>query len=563
MLYSNLFGKTVKNIPADAKTVSYQLLYKAGFIRESSSGRYFILPLGQRVQNNIMRIIKEEMDKAGGQEMLSPILHPLSLWQETNRTKSTGYELMIVKDRHNAEFALGGTAEEMFVDVVRKFQLSYRDLPFIIYQFSNKFRDELRARGGLLRVREFIMKDAYSFDRNESEFAKTYERLKKTYATIFQLLGLETHIVESDNGYIGGDYCHEFIVDSQIGESDYFITEDGTYAAHIDVALCDKKPMNTDDSFKELKEIDAKRGKTVQDGADFHTLPLWQQLKNVVYVDDQGRYILTLIRGDYDINENKLKHAVKALALHTASDDEIRNFLNSEPGFLSPVGIKERRKNGVNVVIVADDSLRHIHNMYGGANVKYRDLLNINIDRDYQPDIVTDIMLVKNSDTYKNKRLMKKRGIEVGNIFQLGYYYSDKMNGSVFINEQGKTQKYYMGCYGIGIGRTMAAIVEKHHDKNGIIWPKNIAPFQVHLLNFSKDPKHAEIVYEKLKENGTDVLFDDRTDTSPGEKMNDADLIGIPIRLIVSERTRDKIEYKPRNEKESKLFTIEEIVKLL
>jgi prolyl-tRNA synthetase len=405
MLYSKLFGKTVREAPKEAQMVSNKLLHQSGFIRESTAGRYFFLPLGQIVQQKIMKVIKEEMDKAGAQEMVTPVLHPMELWKETNRTKTTGFELMTIKDRREADFVLGGTAEEMFVDAVRKFQISYKDLPFNIYQFSTKFRDELRARGGLLRVREFMMKDAYSFDTDEKEFKKEYEKMWNTYKKIFHRLGLETVVVESDNGYIGGDYCHEFVVESPIGESRFYLKEENKVGIHEEIA---------------------------------------------------------------------------------------------------------KRKN-------------------------------------------VDV-----------SNLILKQGIEVGNIFQLGYYYSKKMKGATFIDQDGKEKPYYMGCYGIGIGRTMAAIVEKSHDDRGIIWPKTIAPYQAHLIGLDfKDESiklKAHKIYEELKEKDIDVLFDDREGTNAGEKFADADLIGIPIRLVISKRTGDMVEYKKRNEKETKLLSLKEII---
>jgi len=408
MFYSKLFGKTVKKASADATLTSHKLLYQAGFIRESTAGRYFFLPLGMKVQQHIMKVIKEEMDKAGAQEMVSPVLHPLSLWQETNRDKSTGYELMKVEDRHGTAFALGGTAEEMFVDVIRKFQISYKDLPINIYQFSLKFRDELRARGGLLRVREFIMKDAYSFHTDEQDFKKEYQKMMDTYTQIFNRLGLKTIIVESDNGYIGGDYCHEFVVESAVGESQFYFNPKTQTGIHEEIA--------------KLSEIEKK-----------------------------------------------------------------------------------------NMII--------------------------------------------------------KTGIEVGNIFQLGYYYSKKMKNATFIDQDGKEKLYYMGCYGIGIGRTMAAIVEKYNDNKGIIWPKVIAPYQIHLvglnLNEESVKKQAEKIYQQLTINNyLEVLFDDREEVTAGEKFADADLIGIPVRLVVSKRTGDKVEYKKRDGKNSQLLSLHELNKL-
>src|SRR3989344_3055624 len=507
MKYSANFGKTHYGAQGGSDLISHQLLLKGGFIEESAAGRYFFLPLGWRVHEKIKQIIKDEMDRAGAQEMVSPVLHPLELWQETNRTKTTGFELTTIKDRRGAYFALGGTAEEMFVDVVRKFQISYKDLPFNIYQFSTKFRDELRARGGLLRVREFVMKDAYSFDTNEKEFKKEYKKMWNTYKKIFDRLGLKTVVVESDNGYIGGDYCHEFVVESKVGESKFFVSEDGQYTVHEEVAKFYKKNMNLEEEMQALEEVEAKRGMTMEDGVKLHNKPLWQQIKDVLFVDENNRFILAIIRGDFDVNEIKLKHLSGAHSIRHATDDEIRNKINSEPGFISPVGIKKIIEKDTKLIIVADDSLRTIKNAYGGANKKYRDLFNMNIDRDYKGDIEGDIALVKEGYLTQDgkQRLSENQGIEVGNIFQLGYYYSKKMKSALFIDLDCKEKPFYMGCYGIGIGRTMATIVEKYHDEKGIIWPETVAPFKIHLLGLDlKDEdtkKKAFDLYELLTTN--------------------------------------------------------------
>ncbi len=565
MLYSKIFGKTVKTVPADATSASHKLLYQSGFIRESTAGRYFFLPLGQRVQQKIQKIVKEEMDRAGSQEMLSPVLHPLSLWEETNRTKTTGFELMTIKDRRDFQFALGGTAEEMFVDVVRKFRLSYKDLPFNIYQFSLKFRDELRARGGLLRVREFIMKDAYSFDADEKSFKKEYRNMWNTYSRIFDRLGLKTIVVESDNGYIGGDYCHEFVVKSPIGESRFLITENSSYAAHEDVAKFKKDNKNIDEKIQIMEEVEAKRGTTMEDGVKLHNKPLWQQIKDVLFVDESGRFILAIVRGDYDVNETKLKHLTDSRDLRHATDEEVREKIHSEPGFISPVGIKEIVNKGISFIVVADESLRTIRNAYGGANKKFRDLYNMNIDRDYKADIEGDIAMAQPGfQSLSGETLREMRGIEVGNIFQLGYYYSKKMKDAAFIDKDGQPKPYYMGCYGIGLGRTMATIVEVYHDQKGIVWPEAVAPFAIHLVGLDlKDEtikKRAFDVYKQLTKQDYDVLFDDREWASAGEKFSDADLIGIPYRLVVSKRTGDKIEFKKRNETATELLDLSGII---
>lgn len=567
MKYSKLFGKTIKDTPKDATLVSHKLLYRGGFIRESTAGRYYLLPLGMRVQQKIQQVIKEEMDQAGAQEMITPVLHPKYLWQETNRTNSVGFELMSIKDRNEMEFVLGGTAEEMLVDLVRKFQISYKDLPFNLYQFSVKFRDELRVRGGLLRVREFIMKDAYSFHANEEDFKKEYENMKKTYSAIFNRLGLKTEIVESDNGYIGGEYCHEFVVESAIGESRYLTDGEG-YCAHEDVAVFNPDNKNLDESEKDMIKVEAVRGNSMEDGVKLHGLSLWQQIKDLMMVDEKGRLVLAAIRGDYDVNEVKLLHAVKAYRFRHATEEEIRK-LGSEPGFISPVGIKEKaKKNGVELIVVGDFSLKTIKNAYTGANEKHQDLMNVNIDRDYKVDIEADIALAKEGYVSKNdKPLVAKRGIEVGNIFQLGFHYSSRMKGANFRDANGQEKPYYMGCYGIGLGRTLAAVVEVYNDEKGIIWPEGVAPYQVHLVGLDLGDKNvykkAEEVYKLLQVEGIEVLFDDRVDISAGAKFADADLLGIPYRVVISRKTKDQLEVKKRSEKETKFLEFEKLLELL
>ncbi len=572
MRYSRLFGHTVKNVPRDAMSVSHKLLYKAGFIRESTSGRYYLLPLGLRVHQKIQKIIKEEMDSQSAQEMLSPTLHPKHLWKETNRTNSVGFELMAVRDRNETEFVLGGTAEEMLVDLVRKFQLSYKDLPFNLYQFSTKFRDELRPRGGLLRLREFVMKDAYSFHSTEEDFKKEYEKMKKAYGRIFERMGLKTYVVESDNGYIGGEYCHEFIVESLIGESKFLITEDGIYAAHEDVARFKRDEKNLEEKERPLEEVDAVRSTTMEDGVKFHKLPLWQQIKDVLFVDEKGRFILAIARGDLDINEMKLMHLVKAYQLRHATEDEIRDKIHSDPGFISPIDIKTLAK-GVEIVIAADISLKTIKNAYGGANKKNRDLLNINIGRDFSPDIEGDIATAKEGyETEDGKKLFGKKGIEVGNIFQLGFHYSSRMKGAAFKDRNGEDKPYYMGCYGIGLARTMAAVVEIYNDDKGIVWPAPVAPFEAHLIEIpnksqiqnSKVKNRAEEVYQKLENSGIEVLFDDRENVSAGEKFADGDLIGTCVRLVVSDRIPEgKLEWKKRDKEKPEIISIEEALRRL
>ncbi|HSX29111.1 MAG TPA: proline--tRNA ligase [Candidatus Saccharimonadales bacterium] len=570
MKVSQLFGRTSKTEGIDYKIPSHRMLTQAGYIRESTAGRYYLLPLGLNVHDKIIDVVRKHMNAASAQEVVMPVLHPLELWQETNRTTTTGFELMKVTDRRNAEFALGGTAEEMAVDLVRKFNISYKDLPFNIYQFSMKFRDEMRARGGLLRVREFVMKDAYSFS-NEAQFKEIYQKMWDAYKAIFEELGLKADVVAADNGYIGGEYCHEFVVESEQGESRYFIDETSGYAAHEDVATFKVDDKNLDEAMHDMEEVDAVRGTTMEDGVKFHNLPLWQQTKDVLFFDEATkRYILAIIRGDFDVNETKLMQAAGAWELRPATEEEVRDDLGSEPGFISPIGmVKKGNKSGHDVVIVGDKSLRTVRNMYGGANKKHRDILNINIDRDYKPDIEADIALAQPGFMSPDGgKLVEKKGIEVGNIFQLGYHYSNLMHDAEYTDETGKRQKYYMGCYGIGIGRTMAAIVEAHHDDKGIIWPDTLAPYTVYVARIGEAEavmKAADELYEALQAAGVSVLYDDRVEARAGEKFADADLLGIPYRVVVSDRTikSNQYEVKKRTETDAQMLDKDNVIKVV
>jgi len=565
MRMSQLFGRTSKTEGADYKITSHRLLTQGGFIRESTAGRYYLLPLGVRVHERITEIVRKHMDEAAAQEVLMPVLHPLELWKETNRTTTTGFELMKITDRRGADFALGGTAEEMAVDLVRKFNISYKDLPFNIYQFSMKFRDEMRARGGLLRVREFIMKDAYSFS-TEEQFKEIYQRMWDAYKSIFTELGLEVDVVAADNGYIGGEYCHEFVVPSDNGESRYFLEEGADYAAHEDVAQFTVDEKNLDEALQPAEEVEAVRHGSMEDGVKLHNLPLWQQIKDVLYYDEKSnRYVLAIIRGDLDVNETKLTHIANVWSLRMATNDEVRDDLGSEPGFISPVNFPKKSKQGREVIVVADTSLRTVHNAYGGANKLHRDILNLNIDRDYKADYEGDIAMAQPGMSGPHGgKLVEKRGIEVGNIFQLGYHYTTLMHDAEFTTEAGKRQKYYMGCYGIGIGRTLAAIVEMHHDDKGIIWPARIAPYQVYLARLGESDaakRQADELYDALVQQNISVIYDDR-DVRAGEKFADADLLGIPHRVVVSEKTaaQGQYEYKQRTSQKTELYQINKIL---
>lgn len=557
MRYSQLFGKTTKNASKDAQLTSHRLLLQGGFIRESVAGRYFLLPLAMRVRNKIVEIIRQEMNAAGAQEMISPILHPLELWQETNRDNAGNFGLMTVEDRRGSAFALGGTAEEMFVDVVRKFQLSYRDLPINIYQFSQKFRDELRARGGLLRVREFLMKDAYSFDTDADAFTNTYQTMATTYSRIFERVGLPTKQVLADNGYIGGEYCHEFVVECAVGESRFLQTADGSYCAHEDVAQIQVQPMNPDEPLADFEIIDQPQWvKTTEDSCKHYGAPAWRFMKNVVFKRiDTGQLVIATIRGDLQVNKTKVEHAVGAIELlDTASAEDLAR-IGTQPGYVHAWGH--------DALYVADHSLKSVRNFIGGQKEDSTDSKNVNYGRDFTADIEADICLADAGHlSPEGEVLQESRGVEVGNIFQLGTHYSDKMSGASFQTSDGSAQPYYMGCYGIGVERTMATVVELHHDERGIRWPESIAPFAVHLITLRGAEERGAALYAQLIEAGIEVLWDDR-DTRPGAKFVDADLIGIPHRLVLSEKTGEKIEYKHRTEEKPTLLTTAELMQKL
>jgi prolyl-tRNA synthetase len=557
--YSRLFGKTVKTAPRGAKLASHKLLYRGGFIRQSAAGYYYLLPLGWRVHKKIEQIIRQEMNRSGAQEMLSPTLHPIELWQETNRTSSASFELMTVKNRSGLEFALGGTAEEMFVDLVRKMNLSYRDLPFNLYQFSTKFRDELRSRGGLLRVREFIMKDAYSFDRDQVSFSKEYRKMKETYRKIFKRLGLETLVVEADSGYIGGDYCHEFIYPTPVGEDEVFVCDKCDYRASKDKAEFVRQDKNPKEKIKPFKIVSQPEWVcTMADNIKHYKQPLWRYLKNVVYKDNKNRLIIASLRGDQEVNEVKLKRVLGVDSLLPAQDEDLER-LGTKRGWVHSWGHKD-------AVYVGDLGLKSVRNFIGGQKEKATDSINVNYGRDFRYEILADIASAYDGavcPSCRKGKLKKETGIEVGHIFQLGYHYTKLMKGACFVDKDGKEKPYYMGCYGIGLGRVMATIAEAHHDKQGVIWPREIAPFQAYLIILGSQLAEGEKVYKQLAKGGFDVLYDDRKDVLAGEKFADADLIGIPVRLVVSNKTKDKIEWKERDKRKTELLQYNEVKKRL
>lgn len=571
MKYSQLFGKTTYGEQAGSDLISNQLLLKGGFIRESTAGRCYFLPLGWRVHEKIKAVIKAEMDKTGAQEMIAPVLHPLELWKETNRTNTVGFELMTIADQRGAEFALGGTAEEMFVELVRKLQLTYKDLPFNIYQFSTKFRDERRARGGLLRMREFVMKDAYSFHVDETDFKKTYDIMSQAYLKIFTTLGLTALKVEADNGYIGGEYCHEFQVESEAGEGRFFITEDGKYCAHEDVATFKLEPVNPEEQLREMEIIEQPEWvRSMEDNIKHYKKDARYFLKNVVYHNTQGDIIIATIRGDLEVNKAKLEHAVDMVGQLESATPEDLALIGTKPGFVHSWGhtFKTPKKaaseeRNCQVIYVADHSLKTVRNFIGGQKETTTDSINVNYGRDFAHKIEADIALAQEGFLDPTGApLHEKKGTEVGNIFQLGFHYTTKMSGATFVAQDGSAQPFYMGCYGIGLGRTLATIVEKHHDEQGIIWPAVVAPYQAHLISLRGGEEQAEALYQQLETNGVEVLWDER-DESPGKKFADADLIGCPVRLVVSARTQGQVEWKERSATKTELLPVSVVLEKL
>lgn len=560
MRLSKLFGRTIREVPTEAENISHQLLLRGGFIRRLAAGIYSFLPLGWRVIKKIENIIREEMDKIGGQEVHLPVLHPAELWKESGRWEAMGDVLMKLKDRKEADFCLGPTHEEVITDLLRREIISYRQLPQMIYQIQTKFRDEPRPRGGLLRMREFIMKDAYSFHPDFLDLDNYYPKIKQAYENIFKRCGLEILSVEADTGPIGGTMSHEFIVKSEIGEDEIVYCQKCNYLANIEKAECQIPEQSIVDSRQsiaesKIEEIKTPGVKTVDELKKFLNIDSSQLLKTVIYKADD-EVILAVIRGDLKINEVKLFNVLKCKNLRLATEEEAKEA-GLVPGFVSPIGLK-------NIKIIADRSIKIGKNFVTGGNKVDVHLKNVNYPRDFSVSMITDLILCEEGSwcVHCGNKLSFVRGIELGHIFKLGTKYSKDMN-AVYLSADGKKNLVVMGCYGIGLERIMAAVVESHHDEKGIIWPTSIAPFDVYLLATSNKQgvtsKKAEEVYQQLIDSGMEVLYDDRDWMSTGEKFADADLIGIPLRIVVSEKTlsRNSIEIKKRDQKETKLIKID------
>ena len=547
MRASNLYAPTLRNTPAEAEIVSHQLMYRAGMIRKVAGGMYTFLPLGWRVIRKIEQIIREEMDAAGGQEVMMPILQPGELWQESGRWAAYGAEMMRIKDRHGRDFCLGPTHEEMITDLVRDELHSYKQLPVMLYQIQDKFRDERRPRFGLMRSREFIMKDLYSFDKDPDGMMVSYQKMYDAYSKIYTRMGLTFRAVEADSGAIGGGHSHEFTVLADAGESNIAYCTQCEYAASDEKA--ELKPEATaDESAQPLEKVATPGTNTIESLCDFLHIPADKTIKAVAYETDADELVLVFIRGDHDVNETKvLNHVEGALELRMADEDVIR-AAGGCPGFMGPIGIQK----GTHVFV--DASVMNVHNGVTGANEKDVHYKNVNPQRDFDTDaiVVDDFRMVKEGDPcpHCGAPMKMTRGIEAGQVFALGTKYSVAM-GATFLNEQGKEQPLWMGCYGIGVGRTMAAAIEQSNDKDGIVWPRAIAPFEVvvAVVNAKKDDQlaYGEEIYKECQAAGLDTLLDDRKERA-GVKFKDCDLIGYPLRVTIGPKAveSDTIEIKVR-----------------
>jgi len=542
MRTSELLLPTLREDPGEAETVSHRLMLRSGLIRKVAAGIYTYLPLGLRVIRKVEHIIREEMNRAGAQELLMPIASPAELWKETGRWDYYGKELLRFKDRHERDFCLGPTHEEVITDLFRREVRSYRQLPLNFYQIQTKFRDEIRPRFGLMRGREFIMKDAYSFDVDEASARLSYQKMYDAYTRVFTRCGLTFRAVEADTGLIGGDVSHEFMVLAETGEATVVYTDKGTYAANLERAEV-LPPSETDSSpLRPLTPVATPQRRTVEEVTAFLKISPRQLVKTLLYQAEK-EHVAVLIRGDHDVNEVKVARLLRVNEVQLASPETVKELTGAPVGFAGPVGLK--------VKVLADYAVKGMRNFVVGANQPDTHYVDANWDRDFSVDRFADLRNAQAGDPSPrgDGALVVAKGIEVGQVFLLGTKYSQKMNATI-LDEQGKERLAIMGCYGIGVGRTAAAAIEQNHDDKGIIWPFPIAPFHVHLLSLGQSAAVQEAtttLYHELEQAGFDVLWDDR-DERAGVKFNDADLIGAPFQIVIGEKgLADKtVEIKTR-----------------
>lgn len=545
MRTTNLYAPTLRQTPAEAEVRSHQLMLRAGMIRKAAGGLYTYLPLAWRTIRKIERIIREEMDEAGGQEISMPIVQPAEIWQESGRWSVYGEEMFRVSDRHGRQFCLGPTHEEMVTTLVRDEVRSYKQLPLMLYQIQNKYRDEIRPRFGLMRGREFIMKDLYSFDKDEAGMNLSYKKMYDAYTRIYTRMGLDFRPVEADNGAIGGGHSHEFTVLAAAGESNI------AYCGSCDYAASDEKAeLNViraaEEAMQPLEKVPTPAAHTIELVAACLELPLEKTIKAVAFQTDADELVLAFVRGDHEVNDVKVINLLEGAIELRMADEAVIEAAGGCPGFMSPIGIKAGTK------VIVDQTVMEMYNACAGANEKDMHYVNVNPKRDFKDVTVADIRMVKEGDICPRcgGAIRMTRGIEAGQVFTLGAKYS-KALGATFLDENGREQPMLMGCYGIGVGRTMAAAVEQNNDGNGIIWPRAIAPFEVVVIPVNaKDEGQlalAEAIYGGLKAAGVDALLDDRRERA-GVKFKDADLIGYPLRITVGPKAvaEDMVELKIR-----------------
>ncbi len=563
MRYSLLFTQTLREVTSEAEAVSHQLALRAGIIRPLAAGIFSFLPIGVKVKHKIEQILREEMERADCYELSMPVVQPAEIWKETGRWYAVGSEMLRMKDRADRDMCLAMTHEEAVTDLARHLVHSYRQLPLSVFQIQTKFRDEPRSRGGLIRVREFTMKDGYSFHLNQAGLDDYYPRMYEAYERIFKRAGLDESVVavKSDTGMMGGTEAHEFMYLNAAGEDTLLLCGECGYRANRQVANHRRDDVQVQ-AQKPIEEVATPNCKTIAEVATFLNVPESQTAKAVFFVgaiDGKDQLIFAVVRGDHELNETKLANAVKAQDLRPATEEEIR-AIGAVPGYASPMGVK-----GAQVVV--DEAITKGANFVSGANKEGYHCLNVNVGRDFKADVVADLVAVSEGMPCPEcgTALKSVRGIEVGNIFKLGTKYSDSM-GATVLDENGKTLPMVMGCYGIGVGRLLACIIEAHHDDNGIVWPISVAPFHVEIVVLTgKQPQGeletSEKLYVELKAEGIDVLLDDR-DERPGVKFNDADLIGIPIRITVGARglANGQVEMKLRHESDRVDVPLVEVV---
>lgn len=552
MLVSKLYAPTLREVPAEAEIPSHKLMLRAGYMRKSATGMYTFLPLAQRVLKKIEAIIREEMEAAGAQEILMPVLQPSELWKQSGRWDAYGGEMWRIKDRHGHDYCLGPTHEEMITFLAQMDVNSYRQLPLNLYQIQDKFRDERRPRFGLMRSREFIMKDGYSFDVDEAGLDKAYEKMYQAYTNIFQRCGLVFRPVEADSGAIGGNGSHEFMVLADSGEAEICYCTQCDYAA--DTEKAELHPLESaPEELKEKEKVATPDCKTIQAVCDYLKAPVEKSVKAVAYTSAKG-LILCFVRGDHEVNETKVVNTVGVPEIEMAPAEELA-AAGTHGGYMGPCGLDPKK-----VIIVCDATVMNMHNFCCGANEEGYHWINVNPGRDFTPTYVADIRLMQEGDPcpHCGGTIAKARGIEVGQIFKLRDKYSASM-GATILDETGKSIPMQMGCYGIGVGRTMAAAVEQNNDKDGIIWPAQIAPYHVLIVpvNIKDDAirEKAFSVYEELAKAGLEVLLDDR-DERPGVKFKDADLYGFPLRITIGKKTLDKGQIEVRTRKTGETFLL-------